>query len=83
MRATARASQKRSIFGSPAPGKRQDRARFELADALIDRVRRRDVVVAHVTGDRGAIDCRGPSRMLPQRLEFGAEEKKVAEFRPI
>ena len=65
------------------PRQRQDRAGFELVNALIDRMRRRNVIVPHERGDGVAVDARRPARMRAQRFEFRAEQKQFAELCPI
>ena len=61
----------------PLPG-----ARRQLADALVDRARRRDVAVAHEPDQRGAIDRRVELRVRAQRLQLRAEHERAAAAQP-
>ena len=56
----------------------QPGARRQLGDALVDRIRRRDVVVAQQQDQRAAVHRRVERRVRAQGLELGAEQEGVA-----
>ena len=66
-----------------APGQGQDGAGLELVDAVVDRVRRRNVIVPHEARRGVAVDARRPAGMRAQRLELGAEQEQLAELGPV
>src|SRR5450759_5914273 len=66
-----------------APWHGEYRARLELVDAFIDRVRRCDVIEPHEASRGVAIDARRPAGVCAQRLELGTEQEQIAELGPI
>src|SRR5204863_8874335 len=65
------------------PLQRKNAPWFELMHALINRIRRRYVIVPHERGHRVTVDFRRPAGMGAQCLQFRAEQKKWPEFCPI
>ena len=66
-------------LGLALPGRKpQPGARRQLADAGMDRIRRRDVVVTQQQRERASVDGGVECRMRAQRLQFRAKQEGLA-----